>query len=220
MKIKNIIFDVGGVLASPKSGNWFITNNFYNIVDKNLIDEGKLKQSLKSNLYLHTQNPKTEKEEHEMFSNYYYKVLSDINYPNISRELSDKLADDCVYNDEKFAFYDDVDKNLKLLSQKYNLYIISNGWPSSLRVLHNKGVDKYFKGIMISSMYTDSKEKTLFKVFLDKYKINPRESIYIDDRKHILQRARMYKFGLLLMNRKNNKKAILFKTIYSLKEIK
>jgi len=39
MNIKNIIFDIGGVLADPKSGNWFITNNFFNIVDEKIIDK-------------------------------------------------------------------------------------------------------------------------------------------------------------------------------------
>ena len=72
--MKNIIFDIGGVLAEPKSGHWFITTNFWNILDKNLIDEEKLKMSLKKYLYLQTQKPKTEKDEHEMFSNYYYNV--------------------------------------------------------------------------------------------------------------------------------------------------
>ena len=33
--IKNIIFDIGGVLAEPKSGHWFITTNFWNILNKN-----------------------------------------------------------------------------------------------------------------------------------------------------------------------------------------
>lgn len=46
--IKNIIFDIGGVLAEPKSGHWFITTNFWNILNKNLIDEEKLKISLKN----------------------------------------------------------------------------------------------------------------------------------------------------------------------------
>ena len=31
--MKNIIFDIGGVLAEPKSGHWFITTNFWNILD-------------------------------------------------------------------------------------------------------------------------------------------------------------------------------------------
>ena len=51
MNIKNIIFDIGGVLANPKSGHWFITPNFYNIIDINLIDEEKLNNSLKKHLY-------------------------------------------------------------------------------------------------------------------------------------------------------------------------
>ena len=50
--IKNIIFDIGGVLAEPKSGHWFITTNFWNILNKNLIDEEKLKISLKKILIL------------------------------------------------------------------------------------------------------------------------------------------------------------------------
>lgn len=168
--IKNIIFDIGGVLAEPKSGHWFITTNFWNILNKNLIDEEKLKISLKKYLYLQTQEPKTEKDEHKMFSNYYCNVLKDINYPNASLDIANKLADDCVYNDDKFIFFDDVYSILEELSKKYNLYIISNGWPSSFRVLKNKGIDKYFKGIIISSMYTTVKEENLFDIFINKYK--------------------------------------------------
>lgn len=188
----------------PKSGHWFITSNFYNIIDRNLIDENKLKDNLKKYLYLHTQNPKTETEEHEMFSNYYYQVLKEINYPNITKEIADKLADDCVYNDDKFNFYEDDKEVLEKLSKNYNLYIISNGWPSSFRVLKNKGLDTYFKGIIISSMYTTTKEETLFDIFLNKYKdVKEKESLYIDDREHILNKANEYGFHLLLMDRKN-----------------
>lgn len=220
MNIKNIIFDVGGVLADPKSGHWFITNNFYNIVNKECINEEKLKLSLRKNLYLHTQEPKTEEEEFKMFSDYYYKVLSDIKYPNISKELCNKIAKDCVYNDDKFIFYDDVIDNLKKLSDKYNLYIISNGWPSSIRVLHNKGIDKYFKGIMISSMYSTTKEEKLFDLFIKEYDVYPRESLYIDDRVHILKKANEYEFNLLLMNRKNKLIITKYKIINSLNELK
>lgn len=36
--IKNIAFDVGGVLAEPITGHWFITPNFWNIIDKDIIN--------------------------------------------------------------------------------------------------------------------------------------------------------------------------------------
>lgn len=218
--IKNIIFDIGGVLAEPKSGHWFITTNFWNILDKNLIDEEKLKISLKKYLYLQTQNPKTEQGEHEMFSNYYYNVLKDINYPNISLDITNKLADDCVYNDDKFIFFDDDKPNLEELSKKYNLYIISNGWPSSFRVLKNKGIDSYFNGIIISSMYTTIKEDNLFDIFIEKYKdVNPSESFYIDDRRHILQKAKEYGFNLLLMDRYKKYEESEFKIINNMNDI-
>lgn len=204
MNIKNIIFDIGGFLADCKTGNWFITNNFFNILDETLIDKELLRESLKKYLYLQTQEPKTEEEEHAMFSNYYYKVLADLNYPNLKKELVDKIADDCVYNDEKFIFYEDVKSNLEKLSKSYNLYIISNGWPSSLRVLKNKGIYNYFKKVYISSMYTTSKEEELFDIFLNnQLEVNPEESLYIDDRRHIIEKAKEYNFKLLLMDRNN-----------------
>ena len=218
--IKNIIFDIGGVLAEPKSGHWFITTNFWNILNKNLIDEEKLKISLKKYLYLQTQEPKTEKDEHKMFSNYYCNVLKDINYPNASLDIANKLADDCVYNDDKFIFFDDVYSILEELSKKYNLYIISNGWPSSFRVLKNKGIDKYFKGIIISSMYTTVKEENLFDIFINKYKeVTPSESLYIDDRNHILQKAKEYGFNLLLMDRDKKYEKTQFEIVNNMNDI-
>lgn len=218
--VKNIMFDIGGVLAKPQSGHWFITTNFWNIVNKNLIDEEKLKISLEKYLYLQTQEPKNEKEEHGMFEKYYFNVLREINYPNINRDIINKIADDCVYNDDKFIFFDDVKMVLEELSKKYNLYIISNGWPSSFRVLKNKEIANYFNGIVISSMYTTTKEEKLFDIFIEKYEnINPRESLYIDDRRHILQKAKEYGFDLLLMDRDRKYKESEFKIINSMKEI-
>lgn len=218
--VKNIIFDIGGVLAKPKSGYWFITPNFWNIVNKDLLNIEELQVSLKKYLYLQTQEPKIEKDEHKMFLNYYYNVLKEIKYPNCNYELANKLADDCVYNDDKFVFFDDVKPVLEKLSKKYNLYIISNGWPSSFRVLKNKEIDQYFKGITISSMYSTTKEEKLFDIFLDEFKeVNPNESLYIDDRRHILKKASEYGFKLLLMDRDKKYLESEFKAINNMNEI-
>ncbi|MCI8568194.1 MAG: HAD family hydrolase [Bacilli bacterium] len=220
MCIKNIIFDIGGVLADSKNGHWFITPNFFNIVDESLINQEQLNIALKNNLSFQTQNPKTEKEEHEMFANYYYHVLKEINYPDDISKISKKIADDCCYNDEKFIFYDDVHDFLKEMSVTYNLYIISNGWPSSFRILKNMQLDKYFKDIFISSMYTTTKEESLFDIFLEKHRnIVPNESLYIDDRRHILDKASTYDFNLLLMDRKKKYSNERFQVINNMDDI-
>lgn len=201
--IKNIIFDVGDVLARPKTGHWFITPNFWNIIDKKFVDEINLKASLDKYSFLQTQKPKNEYEEYIMFSLYYYMVLKDINYPNITTDIASRLASDCVYNDEKLSFFSDY-TILKELSEKYNLYIISDSWPSSFRILKNMKIDKCFKEIIISSMFSTKKEEELFDKFLDKYpNVVPEESIYIDDNLNILKKAKNYNFNLLLMDRYN-----------------
>lgn len=65
-------------------------------------------------------------------------------------------------------------------------------------------IDKYFKEIIISSMFSTKKEEELFDRFLDKYpNVVPEESIYIDDNLDIIKKAQNYNFNLLLMDRYN-----------------
>ncbi len=136
-----------------------------------------------------------------MFSNYYYQVLKSINYP-VTKSIANSIANDCVINDDKFIFFDDVEEFIKELSKQYNLYIISNGWPSSIRVLKNKKLDSYFKRIYISSIYGTIKEEKLFDIFLNNNpEVNPHESLYIDDREYVLDKAFEYNFNLIIMER-------------------
>lgn len=198
--IKNIAFDVGGVLAEPITGHWFITPNFWNIIDKDIINIDNLKETLHRNSDLLTQLPKSEKDEFDMYCNFYNKVLFDLNYKN--GNIAKELAKDCVYNDTKYLFYDDVKTTLEKLSKTYNLYIISDAWPSSYRVLKNIGIDRYFKDILISSTYSTTKKDNLFQVFKEK-DINMEETLFIDDRIDLINRAIEFGLKTLLMDRKN-----------------
>jgi FMN phosphatase YigB (HAD superfamily) len=68
-------------------------------------------------------------------------------------------------------------------------------------------------------MYNTTKEKELFDLFLNKYTVNPNESIFIDDRENILEKANEYGFNLMQMNRKDDNVSNKFRTIHGLKEI-
>ena len=221
MNIRNIIFDNGGVLAEPRTGHWFMTTNFWNIIalDKET-NKDIIKETMKKYQYMLTQEPKTELEEYNMFSNFYYKVLEEINYNNLNKEIANQLASDCVYNDNKYLFYDDVDEEIKNLSKKYNLYMITDAWASSYRVLDNRNISKYFKNIMVSSIESKTKLEGLFEIFLEKNKnVAPQESIFIDDRSDILDKAKECGFNVLLMDRARKCMDNKYNIIYELNDI-
>ena len=175
---------------------------------------------MKDFIYLLTQEPKTELEEYKMFKDFYYQVLSKINYKNLNENIVDCLARDNVYNDDKYIFFKDVDDELEKLSKKYNLYMITDAWPSSFRVLDNINISKYFKSIMVSSLESKIKIEGLFEMFLEKNKnVIPQESIFIDDRKDILEKARQCGFNVLLMDRTKMCVDKTYTVIYKLNEI-
>ncbi len=139
-----------------------------------------------------------------MFCKFYLKILEDIKYRNISEKIINSLAYDCVYNDNKLEIYPDVKKELTKLSKEYNLYIISDAWPSTNRILKNYGIYKLFKKIFISSEhgYT-KKDQTLFKIALEDVNIND-ENFFIDDRLDLLEISEKFSFIPIIIDRDKN----------------
>lgn len=201
---KNLFFDVGRTLLYPKTQNWFIPPNYNNILNNVTLKE--LKKSTEKHKYLlDERHINTEEEEFEMFSKFYLYVLKDLNYPDINQQVIQKLAYDCVYNDDKFIFYKEVKDELISLSKNYNLYVISDAWPSTYRILKNYGIFDLFKNVFISSDLGFKKsDKTLFEIALEK--IPPiDENFFIDDRYDLLKISESYGFIPIIIDRDDNK---------------
>lgn len=218
--VKYIVFDIGGVLAEPLTGHWFISPNFFKIFPELETRIEEVKYVLKYTMNLRDiRNIGSEQEEKEMFYKYYRKVLEDLNYCNITEEKLQAIAEDIVFNDSKFKFYDDVKNNLERLSKRYRLGILSDGWASSYRVLRNNGLDIYFDKILISSVYGSIKtDGTFFEILINKMNINPKETIFIDDRENILDIAYKYNFIPVKMNREKEELS-KYRTIKTLVEL-
>lgn len=200
---KNLFFDVGRTLLYPVTKNWFITPNFFNIVGE--MDKELLTKAINKNKhFLDERNINTEDEEYDMFCKFYLKVLEDIKYRDISEKIITSLAYDCVYNDDKLVFYSDVKEELTLLSKEYNLYIISDAWPSTNRILKNYDIYNLFKKVYISSEhgYT-KKDKTLFEIALEDIDIND-ENFFIDDRLDLLEISEKFGFIPIIIDRDKN----------------
>ena len=198
--IKAILFDSGRTLNIPRTGHWFITPKFYEILD---VSGLKYKQEIfdsaieKACDYVNKiRFVKNEEEEFFMFKEFYRIVLEGAGYPDIDSRILSALAEDNVYNDNKFLFFDDVEPSLEILKQKYMPGVVSDTWPSLERVFINAGLRKYFSTFIMSSIYGSCKsEKALFKVALEELKIAPPEAIFIDDSESNLTAAE--EFGML-----------------------
>ncbi|MGN9161399.1 HAD family hydrolase [Clostridium sulfidigenes] len=184
--IKAILFDSGRTLNAPRTGHWFITPNFFNIINETSFQytEDQLSEAMNKacdhiNKMLLV---KTEEDEFAMFKEFYEIVLKEIKYASINEEIINSLASDNVYNDDKFYFFDDVEPGLQRLKDKYILGVVSDTWPSLERVFINKSLRKYFSTFVMSSIYGSYKaEKVLFKIAIEEIGVKPEEVIFIDD---------------------------------------
>lgn len=200
---KNLFFDVGSTLLYPKTKEWFIPPNYKKILGD--IDTNLFKENIdKNNFLLDERNINTEEQEFEMFSKFYYNVLKDFNYSNITTEIIQNLAYDCVYNDDKFVFYKEVKRELKNLSKEYDMYIISDAWPSTYRILKNYGIYDLFKNVYISSDLGFKKsDKMLFEIALENISSND-INYFIDDRFELLKISERYGFIPIIIDRNDN----------------
>lgn len=202
---KNLFFDVGSTLHHPISGNWFITPNFFNILGN--IDLDIVLDAIEKNFHLLDEREiNTEDEEYDMFCKFYYNILKTMNYSNLCQEYVQALAYDCVYNDNKIKFYSEVKEELKKLAEEYNLYIISDAWPSTYRILKNNELYHLFKKVYISSDLGYKKsDKTLFEIALQNINSSD-ENYFIDDRIDLIEISQEYGFIPILIDRENNQK--------------
>ena len=200
---KNLFFDVGSTLLYPKTKEWFIPPNYKKILGD--IDTNLFKENIDKNKFLlDERNINTEEQEFEMFSKFYYNVLKDFNYSNITTEIIQNLAYDCVYNDDKFVFYKEVKRELKNLSKEYDMYIISDAWPSTYRILKNYGIYDLFKNVYISSdLGLKKSDKMLFEIALENISLND-INYFIDDRFELLKISEKYGFIPIIIDRNDN----------------
>lgn len=186
-KIKAILFDSGRVLNGPVTGHWFITPNFWDYVDKavfNGIESNKIQLAFrKADEYINTQKLITTKEfELECFVKFYEIFSNNLPELNLTKDNINLIANDLVYNPEKYVFYDDALKVIPELSRKYKLGIVSDAWPSLLDVYDENNFIQYFGSIIISSIIGTSKpDSTMYVTALKELDVIPDEAVFVDD---------------------------------------
>lgn len=196
--INNIIFDLGRVLINWEPEKYmkkvfdenttsFLLEKIFNTNDWNLMDKGVIdEQTLWENKL--NQYPEYKKEIEHMKN----KVL-DLLTP--------------------------IEENAKLLyilkEKGYNLYILSNFSKIAFQKVYEKyDFFKLFDGMIISSHVKSIKpEDEIYKILIEKYKINPAESLYIDDKIENIKAGEKFGFKTIHLEKPEDLKDKLSKIL-------
>lgn len=215
---KYAILDFGKVLAYPTTGDWFITPLFEKLIDMNKIDRGELSKLIREYNYIISRSAETLEEEYEIFYEFYKNILNDIGY-EVSEDVIKQLAYNFTYESDKYGFYDKIEEELEYLSKKYTLILLSDNWPCAIPIMKNRGLDKYFAKMYISSIYgVQKKDAVFFDYPISDFDIKKGEAIFIDDNELLLDVAITKDLDVRLMDR-DNKERSKYQIINNLYEI-
>lgn len=177
MIIKNIVFDVGGVLlqngikqfirerVTYKEDSDIIERELFQSIERIQLDRGVIGKD-------------------EAFN----RMLSRI--PERSREEAMHIYEE--YMDNRKCTRGMVELIQTLKEQGYKLYVLSNFSTDFWSVIEKSKLDffKLFDGVFVSSFYQAVKpEREIFELFLTKYKLQAEECVFVDDKAENVEAA-------------------------------
>lgn len=214
--MKYIIFDFGKVLGYPKTGAWFITPKFLELVQD--IDIEVLKETLSKNKKLVRDDMpiKNLDEEYDMFVRFYSNILEDL---GLDKELSKEIAYDKVYDNSEYELYGDVIDTLTNLKEEYTLLMLTDNFPSIINYLKHVGIYELFDKVYVSSICeTSKKEDKFYDMVIDDYDIKTGEALFIDDFEDNLDLGNKKGFKTIMLDREDKKES-KYKKINNLNEL-
>ncbi len=217
MNYKYIVLDFGKVIAAPTTGSWDITPKFKELIDTNKIDVDKFRKIIGKYKYILSEKVTILEEEYDMFVRFYENILNEIGY---SKDIAKMIAYDRTYNFDKYTLYDNIQVELKKLSEKYRLILLTDNWPCVIDYLKKYDLYDFFDNIYISSIYgVEKKDKVLFDYPINELNIKKGEALFIDDNESNLDIAKEKGFDVMLMDRDNKIDESKYKIIDNLSNI-
>lgn len=169
-KIKNVVFDLGGVLFSRDPRKFepeFI--KFFSFIAFPKMPEFW--------------------EEYDRGVVTYDEVVSSLaKYNSCSEELAEKNLSRSIITQEAIPATTALIEGLK--EAKYKLYVLSNMSLEFIEFLRQQPVYKNFDGEVVScEEHVIKPDAEIYRRLIDRYSLNPEETIFIDDRKANIEAA-------------------------------
>ena len=169
-EIKNIVFDLGGVVFAR--------------------DPRKFEpEFIKFFSYIMLPEMPRFWEEYDRGMSTYDEVITDLaEYNSCDRELAEKNLRCSILTQEEIPATKSLVEALKVAG--YRLYVLSNMSLEFIEFLHTKEVYKNFEGEVVSCYeHIVKPEAEIYKILVDRYQLNEAETLFIDDRKANIEAA-------------------------------
>lgn len=170
-KIKNIVFDLGGVVFAR--------------------DPRKFEpEFIKFFSYIMLPEMPHFWEEYDRGVSTYEQVLSDLaEYNSCDRELAEKNLKRSILTQEEIPATKALIKDLK--SAQYTLYVLSNMSLEFIEFLRKRDVYKYFDGEVVScEEHIIKPDAEIYRCLTSRYGLDVAETLFIDDRQQNVDAAR------------------------------
>ena len=175
--IKNVVFDMGGVLIdynSKKTITTYFPQEYHDILMKKVFDS-ELWKKLDAGLLRHDEAVSI--------------VLPEI--PEATRPLIKEMLTDFYPYMPPFSEMFDFIKRIK--NAGYNIYLLSNATPRFFDNYLNIPAMSLMDGFFISCVYKLLKpQKEIYEAFCNKFSLKPEECFFIDDMPQNIEGAKNY----------------------------
>ncbi len=163
-RYKNIIFDLGGVVVERDPSK--CTREFIEFFD-----------------YIHYDPMPSFWSDYDRGVVSFEGVKSALaKYRGVTQDFCDEYVERTIYMQEEVPATKSLIERLK--SEGYRLYVLSNMASEYIEYIRTLPVYKNFDGEVISSEEGVVKpEESIYKILLDRYNLDPAESLFVDDRK-------------------------------------
>lgn len=164
--MKNIIFDIGNVLLRFQPDEYL--NQYYSLEKTHQLKE-----------MIFSSREWIELDKGTMLIQDVIDVLTK-RHPEYTQEITFVLQN---WTDMMTPIQENVDIAYRLKEKGYSLYLLSNFHTEAIEtVFHKYDFFQIFDGKMISAhVHKIKPDLEIYKLLLEKYKINPSESVFIDD---------------------------------------
>lgn len=191
--MNTLIFDCGGVLVYPRTGDWQLPFGMADVLGERARDIHTAKYLTAHRLCAHWLDESRlipdVTEERRVRREYLSAMDAQMGWRMTGDEL-DRLADDFTGNIERYGFFDDALPWLTRWKATYTLGILSDAMPSILGFLEQRGLLPLFDAAVISTHVGAIKpDPRMYAAILDALRADPADCLFVDDRARNLDGA-------------------------------